>query len=237
MLFTQSVIVAAQLAQAKWGPPACVALAQYFIESACGKLEPPGSHNGLGIQALPGLPSVLCLSHEYINGVYEPKEEKFAKFANDNEEFDHWGRLLATNTRVMAYKLAMAHCDSWRDFVHYMSMAYSTTPTYEQAVINIITKYGLDQYNVTSKTNGGAPPPAHGGEAPALQIGGTLWAQNRLVSLGYDVGPTGADGVMGDYTVAALKKFQNDHKLQDQDGSLNDETKGALEVAALAKAA
>jgi hypothetical protein len=218
-LFTASVIAAAQAAQKKWGPPACVALGQYFIESACGKLEPPGSHNGLGIQALPGLPLVEAVSHEYISGNYVQVTERFAKFKDDNEEFDCWGRLIATG-KVKAYKLAMAHCDNWRDFVHYMSKAYSTTPAYEQALESVITKYDLAQYNVTTKTNGGVTPAAHGGDAPGLQIGGVLWVQRHLMFLGYDVGPTGADGVMGSNTKGALKKFASDHQLADIDGVL-----------------
>jgi len=37
--------------------------------------------------------------------------------------------------------------------------------------------------------------------------------QNRLIKLGYDVGPDGADGDFGTDTLAALKQFQYDHNL------------------------
>ena len=37
--------------------------------------------------------------------------------------------------------------------------------------------------------------------------------QNRLIDLGYDVGPDGADGEFGTDTLAALKQFQYDHNL------------------------
>lgn len=37
--------------------------------------------------------------------------------------------------------------------------------------------------------------------------------QNRLIELGYDVGPDGADGEFGTDTLAALKQFQYDHNL------------------------
>lgn len=37
--------------------------------------------------------------------------------------------------------------------------------------------------------------------------------QNRLIELGYDVGPDGADGDFGMDTLAALKQFQYDHNL------------------------
>lgn len=41
--------------------------------------------------------------------------------------------------------------------------------------------------------------------------------QNKLLSLGYDIGPDGADGVFGSKTLAGLKAFQKDHNLK-QDG-------------------
>lgn len=36
----------------------------------------------------------------------------------------------------------------------------------------------------------------------------TRWIQNRLISKGYSVGSFGADGIFGNYTLAAVKKFQ-----------------------------
>jgi hypothetical protein len=41
----------------------------------------------------------------------------------------------------------------------------------------------------------------------------TLEVQKKLVSLGYDVGPDGADGIFGRNTIAAVKKFQKDRGL------------------------
>lgn len=38
----------------------------------------------------------------------------------------------------------------------------------------------------------------------------TQAVQQKLISLGYDLGPAGADGVMGRRTLAAIKKFQAD---------------------------
>ncbi|WP_143150142.1 peptidoglycan-binding domain-containing protein, partial [Rhizobium pusense] len=37
--------------------------------------------------------------------------------------------------------------------------------------------------------------------------------QQRLISLGYDVGPTGADGIPGRSTTKAVARFQEDKKL------------------------
>lgn len=41
----------------------------------------------------------------------------------------------------------------------------------------------------------------------------TLDIQRRLIALGYDVGPTGADGIPGRNTTNAIAKFQADSKL------------------------
>ena len=61
------------------------------------------------------------------------------------------------------------------------------------------------------------PPPV---QKPTLRRGSTgpyvVECQNDLIRLGYDVGPTGADGKFGKNTQAGVKSFQKDH--DDQDG-------------------
>lgn len=52
-------------------------------------------------------------------------------------------------------------------------------------------------------------------------------AQSILQSLGYDLGPSGADGKIGDKTRAAISKFQGDNGLP-QTGTLDDATKAKL---------
>ena len=60
--------------------------------------------------------------------------------------------------------------------------------------------------------------------------------QNDLISLGYSVGKTGADGIFGKNTEAAVKAFQKEHKdLSGKplkvDGIVGDKTRGALDDA------
>lgn len=201
MMFTDSVIKAAQDAQRKWGPPACVALAQYFIESTCGRFEPAGSHNGLGIQEMHNYPFVTSLSHEWVNGMLVPREENFAKFESDEEEFDRWGWLIAT-AHVAAYKLAMAHIDNWQDFARMMSRAYSTTQTangagddYYDTIVKIVNQYSLTKYNMPA-------------EQHAFQVGGAWWVQTELVKAGFDLGKFGVDGFIGPDTMEAIGAYQ-----------------------------
>ena len=51
--------------------------------------------------------------------------------------------------------------------------------------------------------------------------------QKNLISLGYSVGPDGADGDFGNNTLSAVKQFQEDHGL-DNDGEVGPMTKEAI---------
>ena len=51
--------------------------------------------------------------------------------------------------------------------------------------------------------------------------------QNALIDAGYDVGSTGADGVFGNNTAAAVKQYQKDNGLT-VDGIAGKNTLGAL---------
>jgi muramidase (phage lysozyme) len=68
-------------------------------------------------------------------------------------------------------------------------------------------------------------------EVPQTSLGwkgaGIMDVQKALVALGYDVGPTGADGIRGKNTIAAIKKYQTDRNLK-VDGDPGPETTAAL---------
>lgn len=137
----------AQDAQRHWGVPACAGLAQCILESQEFKYEPANSNNGLGIQALPGLPSVAATSFEYIHGVREPVVEHFAKFISIEQAFFEWGRLLATNK---AYAKAFAVKNDWHAFILAMGPVYATAPNYANILIGIVIANDLAKYNVAA---------------------------------------------------------------------------------------
>jgi hypothetical protein len=207
-LFPDSVIKAAQNAQRKWGPPACVPLAQYYIESSCGRFEPAGSHNGLGIQEIEGVPFVTSMSHEWREGKLVPVEEHFAKFESDEEEFDRWGWLIATRN-ISAYRLAMAHIDNWQDFARFMSKAYSTTTMangassdYYDTLVKVVQQFDLTTFNLKRDA------PMYTGDAEAFKVGGSWWVQNELVKAGFNIGEHGVDGFIGPDTMKAIGEYQ-----------------------------
>ena len=67
-----------------------------------------------------------------------------------------------------------------------------------------------------------------------------LLCQEDLITLGYDVGKTGADGIFGKNTEAAVRNFQRDHDDPDGralkiDGVVGPKTWGAIDAALAAK--
>lgn len=90
----------------------------------------------------------------------------------------------------------------------------------------------------SSKWTHWAIPACIGGEVPAyhptIRKGSTgpavVECQDDLIQLGYDVGPTGADGKFGAKTEAAVKAFQGAHGLK-QDGVVGPATWAALDEA------
>jgi len=150
-VLSNEIVQGAQAAEKTWGVPACIGLSQCILESQGFKLMPVGSNNGLGIQALSGLPSVAAPSFEYIHGVREPVVEHFAKFTSIADAFYEWGKLLATNP---VYADAFAARDDWITFILRMAPHYATAPNYAAILIEIVKANNLNQYNLSIAAKG-----------------------------------------------------------------------------------
>ena len=201
-------ILAAQAAQRKWRVWASVSLAQYGIESAWGRFEPPGSHNGFGIQALAGLPAVAAASHEFRNGRLVPVVERFAVFASVADAFDKHAELIASNR---AYRAAMA-APTAEAFALALTGVYATAPHYGDALVSLMREMQLDQYDV-------AMPPA--------TVAATVADMQAMLNAAGANPPLDVDGIFGAATRAAVVAFQKGHGLT-IDGDPGPETLGAL---------
>ena len=94
-----------------------------------------------------------------------------------------------------------------------------------------LSAYPWTHYGVLKGLGGDVPVPT---TKPTLRRGSTgpyvVECQTDLISLGYDVGPSGADGKYGAKTEAAVKQFQKDHGLT-ADGVCGPKTWDALDAA------
>jgi hypothetical protein len=220
-LYSEVDIASAQKMRRTFGNPVSPALAQYAIESGCGRMEPAHSNNGLGIQALAGYPSVESLSHEVINGKLVPLREHFAVFKSHDEMFQAYGKLVSTGT---AYRGAMVYADDPDKFVAHLGR-YSTTVGYTDIVIARMKKDNLYQYDVP------ADRPIVSAADSEISMAGLMSSvrmlQVALNKLGADPQLI-VDGKFGVRTEAAVEWFQGMHGNLAVDG-----IPGALTCAAI----
>jgi GH24 family phage-related lysozyme (muramidase) len=85
----------------------------------------------------------------------------------------------------------------------------------------------FDEFNLFKKLEPagfsiGVPQTSLGWKGPGIAD-----VQKALTALGYNVGPTGIDGIRGKYTIAAIRKYQQDRGLK-VDGDAGPETVTAL---------
>jgi hypothetical protein len=85
----------------------------------------------------------------------------------------------------------------------------------------------FDEFNLFKKSG----PTSFSIEVPQTSLGwkgtGIADVQKALTALGYSVGPTGIDGIRGKYTIAAVRKYQQDRGLK-VDGDPGPETVAAI---------
>ena len=93
------------------------------------------------------------------------------------------------------------------------------------------TDKGWTNYAIPAGMDGSVPGPDPS-YRPTLRNGDkgeyVTLLQTKLIQLGYDVGPTGADGKYGAKTTAAVRKFQHDRGLV-EDGICGDDVWNALD--------
>jgi len=148
---SSDVVAAAQAAQAKWGIPASVSIAQYGLESGWGRHMPPASNNPFGIKALPGQARSVSLTREVLDGRDEVVHAAFRAFASLAEAFDAHAALLATGA---PYARARALLPDVAGFVNALTGVYATDPNYGAELTAIIRGDNLVQYDVAAEIHG-----------------------------------------------------------------------------------
>lgn len=174
------VVAAARAAEAKYGVPASVTLAQWALESANGKRMPAGSNNPFGIKAKPNQPFVEAMTTEHINGKDVRMMQKFAKYASLEEAFDAHGRLLAKGS---AYANARAVSNDPSKYADALTGKYATDPNYGAKLKAIMTQQSLQAGLVAAQAT------LSGSTAPVFSQGsGTISNSTRSSSTKVDVG-------------------------------------------------
>jgi hypothetical protein len=93
---------------------------------------------------------------------------------------------------------------------------------------NVVLRFGNGGAQVSpaaGETEGGVPLLRKGSKGAAVKV-----LQEKLIELGYSVGPDGADGDYGDNTAKAVAKFQSDYGLE-VDGVFGKNTFAAMKSA------
>lgn len=94
------------------------------------------------------------------------------------------------------------------------------------------TDKGWTHYAIPKGVDGKVPTPEPGTDKPTLRRGSqgayVTLAQTKLIQMGYDLTPYGADGKFGAKTEAAVKQFQRDQGLE-ADGIVGPKTWAALD--------
>lgn len=139
-----SIVAAAQAAQARWGIPASISLAQFGLESGWGAHMPHGSNNPFGIKALLGQRLVTVPTREFVHGRYVTIQAPFRVFTNLAEAFDAHAKLLAEKG---AYAHARSLLPDVEAFSNALTGVYATDPHYGESLITIIHGGGLTRYD------------------------------------------------------------------------------------------
>lgn len=134
---------AAREVQAQTGIPAAFMLAQAALETGWGRkdirmADGAPSHNLFGIKATPGWtgPVAEVTTTEYVNGKAVKGKARFRAYANSQEAFADYARLMKNSPR---YERVLAQADTAQGFAQGLQKAgYATDPQYAEKLGRVI---------------------------------------------------------------------------------------------------
>lgn len=139
--YSAEAISAAIACQAKTDVPAVVTLAQFDLESSCGKHEPVGSNNPFGIKATKGQPAVSAMTWEVIRGQSVRVSQSFAKYPSLAAAFEAHGALL--NHPLYAEAIEAWKAGDLNGGIAAMAKHYATDPEYASKIESVIVNDSL----------------------------------------------------------------------------------------------
>lgn len=145
--FPGPIIAGAMQAEATYGVPASVSLAQWALESGYGKSMPAGSQNPFGMKARKNEtgPVVVARTREVNSkGAEYWIDAPFRKFADMGEAFEEHAKLVGT---AKVYAPARAKLPDVDAFIDVLGPIYATAPNYAAVIKSIIRANNLKQYD------------------------------------------------------------------------------------------
>jgi flagellum-specific peptidoglycan hydrolase FlgJ len=153
--FINSLVLGAQQAQAKFGVPSSVTIAQAITESAWGQSSLSSVDNNLfGIKGSGPAGSVTLPTQEFQGGQWVTIDAQFRVYHNFAESIDDHGALLHNGY----YGAALAqwqpgHHDA-DAFANGLTGVYATDPNYGQSLIGLMRTFNLYRFNDMPASSG-----------------------------------------------------------------------------------
>lgn len=144
--FIQRIAPGAIETQKKYGVFASISIAQAILESGWGKSAIGNNLFGIKADSSWSGEYVECGTKEYDGGGAYSTTAKFRAYSNWGESVEDHGKFLKDNSRY-----AKAGLFSAKDYIGQAyalkSAGYATDPNYPMMLIELIQKYGLNQYD------------------------------------------------------------------------------------------
>ncbi len=122
-----------------------ITLAQAILESGWGRSGLAAHHHNLfGVKAGSSSQRVRLATHEHSRGRLRPTRKTFRRYATKAESIEHHARLLGQDRR---YARARSQWTDWRGFLEAIAPRYASSPTYVEAVAEIVELYELDRWD------------------------------------------------------------------------------------------
>lgn len=122
-----------------------ITLAQAILESGWGRSGLAARHHNLfGVKAGRSRHRVRLDTREHTRGAMRPTRKTFRRYESKAESITHHAQLLSTDRR---YARARPHWTDWRTFLEAIAPRYASSPTYVDAVAEIVELYQLDRWD------------------------------------------------------------------------------------------